>query len=124
MFSSESIPARENQREHARRAARPLFQVSNFTAQYLLRLSLELMALAAAWYLTIEIRLGLNQFLSVQFDRATLVGAAPPPGALLLLWTAVNLYLTKSGRIRWRSTAGMQSFGATESMFIVSIVAI
>jgi len=82
-----------------------------------------MLALVAAWYLTVEIRLLLNPYMSLQFSRENFKAAAPPPAMLAMLWIAVEVWLDLSQRTR-SSRVRMRSFGRTESMFVVMAIAI
>ncbi len=59
----------------------------------LLQSVLDLLALAAAWHLSIELRLLLNPVMQVQLKRTELWLAAPPLSAMLFLWILVALWL-------------------------------
>jgi exopolysaccharide biosynthesis polyprenyl glycosylphosphotransferase len=126
MVSSESSSVREDpaKRRRTHSAARHSARFSaHLNGPHLLRLSLELLALFTAWCLTIELRLLLNPYYTLQFDRHTLQAAAPPPGAILLLWIVGDFWLHDSRRTR-TSVSGMRGFGPAESMFVVMGVAI
>jgi exopolysaccharide biosynthesis polyprenyl glycosylphosphotransferase len=62
-----------------------------------LQLGLDLLALTAAWFITFELRLLLNRFLSVHMTRAELHLAAPSLLGILLLWILTSLWLSVFG---------------------------
>ena len=55
--------------------------------------ALDVLALVAAWYGTIWLRLLLNPFTARQFTRGALYATAPPVSLVLLLWIAIGLWM-------------------------------
>jgi exopolysaccharide biosynthesis polyprenyl glycosylphosphotransferase len=98
------------------------------------RAVLDLAAVAAAWWVAVELRVRLNPWLSLEITPAEALAAAPPLSALLALWLAAALslrvYRREGGAAVWRSalaagtvavvvTFFSREFGASRSRSIV-----
>ena len=69
-------------------------QRARLSRQYkLLAFLFDLLAVTAAWKLTLELRLLLNPFMSLHLSRTNLESIAPPIGGVLVLWIAAALWL-------------------------------
>jgi exopolysaccharide biosynthesis polyprenyl glycosylphosphotransferase len=58
-----------------------------------LHLAFDLLALTAAWYVTMEVRLLLNPYMALSISRDRMYVVAQPLSGTLLLWIAVSLWL-------------------------------
>ncbi len=91
----------------------------------LLQFILDSLALAAAWFLTLEARLLLNGVIGRELSRAELVWLAPSLGTIWLVWAMVSSY---RGRYRsrvvpgwiagWRETAGSALVAAAAAVIV------
>ena len=89
----------------------------------LLQFALDLLALSAAWYATLALRLAMNPLMPAQFTPAELSSLAPPLYAMLALWTLVALYqgIYRSGSF---STVTAVLRGVAESAMIAAALTI
>jgi exopolysaccharide biosynthesis polyprenyl glycosylphosphotransferase len=86
-------------------------------------LAFDLIALFAAWHLTIEIRVLANPLVVRQFDHAALKSAAPPLSGLLLLWLLVAVWLQVYQRDQGGSAVA-ECLRVAESGTVAAVVAI
>ncbi len=90
---------------------------------HLVHLALDLGALSLAWWLTAELRIFLNPFMSTAIPREAIHHVAPRPLALLALWLAASFWL-KSYRDRNDSSMVAELFHVAESAVVFCALAI
>src|SRR5438270_10756585 len=98
-------------------------RITNWRLFAPVHLTLDLIALAAAWKVSIEIRLMLNPWMPVHISRADLRHLVPPPSLILLLWMATAMATGMYKRKKmWSAAHALRR--ALESDVIASALAI
>jgi exopolysaccharide biosynthesis polyprenyl glycosylphosphotransferase len=81
----------------------------------------DLVALSAAWVLTLETRLILNSWMATQVSAEELRELAPPLTAILAVWTLAELWVRAR---RGNDSIGVNLLNAAESVLIAGVVTI
>ena len=112
----------QDEKAVAGRAAR-LFPAATGASYQFLQLGLDLLALAGAWYATLELRLRLNPLMKLELTRTQAIQIAPPLWIILATWLIVVLRMTPYRRSIRESVIG-SIWQALESALIMSSIAI
>jgi hypothetical protein len=89
-----------------------------------LQLGLDLLALTAAWFVTFELRLLLNRFMSVQMSRTEMHLAAPSLLGILLLWILTSFWLSAYGTRSAASLPIPESLQLVNSTILFTTIAV